>query len=459
MKKQQEPNKLDKLISLCKRRGYIFQSSEIYGGFGAYDFGPLGVELKNNIKKMWWKMFVTERADMFGQDASILMNPKVWEASGHLSNFSDPMVDCKKCKRRFRADHILELDSAEMSGDKSEKKNSANICPECGGELTEAKNFNLMFKTSVGPVEDAGSTAYLRPETAGGIFVNFKNTVNSMRARIPFGLGQIGKAFRNEITTENWIYRTREFEQMEVEYFISPDMWKEKFEAWMNVMKEWCKKIGIKDENLVIHEIEPDKLAHYSERTVDFEFKYPFGTKELYGLAYRTNYDLTQHSKFSGEDLSYTDPVTNEKYIPHIIEPSLGVDRSVLVCLLEAYTEMDARSGDDNSKHEQEVVLKLPYELAPVKVAILPLSKKEPLQKLATEISANLRKNWNIQYDETGSIGKRYRRQDEIGTPFCVTIDFDSLEDNQVTVRDRDTMKQQRVEILELQKYIEEKLK
>ena len=470
MAKKTENSKLDKLMSLCKRRGYIFQSSEIYGGFGAYDYGPLGVELKNNIKKAWWKMFIQNRADMVGQDASILMNPKVWEASGHLKNFSDPMVDCKKCKKRFRADHILEMTSSEMDGDGGKVTGSFDskqpskslgtggvICPECGGELTEAKNFNLMFKTSVGPVEDEGSIAYLRPETAGGIFVNFKNVVNSLRMRIPFGIGQIGKAFRNEITTENWIYRTREFEQMEVEYFINPKDWEKKFEEWLEIMKNWCKLLGIKNENLVLHEIEPEKLAHYSKRTVDFEFKYPFGTKELYGLAYRTDYDLTKHSEHSGEDLSYTDPITNEKYIPHIIEPSLGVDRSVLVCLLEAYSEMDARSGDDNSKHEQEVVLKLPYSLAPIKIAILPLSKKEPLQKLAQEISQTLNQNFVIQYDETGSIGKRYRRQDEIGTPFCLTIDFDSLEDSHVTVRDRDTMKQERIFINDLEEYFEEK--
>ena len=458
MKKVQENNKMDKLISLCKCRGYIFQSSEIYGGFGAYDYGPLGVELKNNIKKAWWKMFVTSRSDMVGLDASILMHSKIWEASGHLLNFSDPLVDCKKCKKRFRADHILELKSASPTGDKKEISEVApKVCPECGGELTPAKNFNLMFKTSVGPVENEGSVAYLRPETAQGIFVNFKNVINSMRMRVPFGIGQIGKAFRNEITTENFIFRTREFEQMEVEYFIHPNDWKEKFEEWVEIMKGWCKFIGIKDKNLVLHEIDKDSLAHYSDRTIDFEYKYPFGTKELYGLAYRTDHDLQVHQKASGEDLSYIDPRTNEKYLPHVVEPSLGVDRSVLVALLEAYTELDTRSGDEKAKHDKEIVLKLPYALAPIKIAILPLSKKEPLQKLAREIEKNLRNNYVVQYDETGSIGKRYRRQDEIGTPFCITIDFDSLEDKKVTVRDRDTMKQDRVEIKKLLEYFTNK--
>jgi glycyl-tRNA synthetase len=347
-----------------------------------------------------------------------------------------------------------------MAGDKKEnKKDQPMACPECGGELTDARNFNLMLKTFIGPVEDEGAVCYLRPETAGGIFVNFKNVLNSMRARLPFGIGQIGKAFRNEITTENWIYRTREFEQMEIEYFINPKDWQEKFNEWLELMKKWCEFLGIQKENLVLHEIADKDRAFYSKRTVDFEFKYPFGTKELYGLAYRTDYDLTQHSKFSGEDLSYTDPVSNEKFIPHIIEPSLGVDRTILPVLLEAYTEMAARSGDEDSKHEQEVVLKLPYALAPIKVAILPLSKKEPLGKIARKIETDLRKHFVVQYDETGSIGKRYRRQDEIGTPFCVTVDFESAEDKKVTVRDRDTMQQERIEIEKLREYLEKRFK
>lgn len=336
---------------------------------------------------------------------------------------------------------------------------SDKICPECGGELTEARNFNLMFKTFVGPVEDEGAVTYLRPETAGGIFTNFKNVVNSLRMRVPFGIAQIGKAFRNEVTTENWIYRTREFEQMEIEYFINPKNWKKYFEEWLDLMKEWCAFLGIKKENLVLHEIPDKERAFYSQRTVDFEFKYPFGTKELYGLAYRTDYDLNQHQKSSGEDLSYTDPVSGEKFMPHVIEPSLGVDRSFLVTMLEAYSEVEARSGEDDAKHEKEVVLKLPYELAPIKAAVLPLSKKEPLAKIAQQIEMNLRQvGLVVQYDETGSIGKRYRRQDEIGTPFCVTVDFDSVEDKKVTVRDRDTMEQDRVAIAELINFLRHKL-
>lgn len=454
-----QKNLMEKLISLCKRRGFVFPSSEIHGGLGGfYDYGSLGRELKNNIKNAWWKMFVTNRSDMTGVDASTIMPSKVWEASGHLKNFTDPLVDCKECKKRFRADHILELNSARPKNDKGKVGNdNPKICPECGGELTQVRQFNMMFKTSVGPVEDEGSIAYLRPETAAGIFTNFKNITNSMRTRVPFGIAQIGRAYRNEITTENYIFRTREFEQMEVEYFVHEKDWKKYFDEWVDIMKSWCKLLGIKDKNLVLHEIEKEDLAHYSKRTIDFEFQFPFGQKELYGLAYRTDYDLKQHQEFSDQDLSYTDPVTNEKYIPHVIEPSLGVDRSVLVTLLEAYTEVETRSGDKNSKHEKEVVLKLPYFLAPVKVAILPLSKKESLQKLGHEIEMNLRKDYVVQYDETGSIGKRYRRQDEIGTPFCITVDFESLEDKKVTIRDRDTMKQDRIEIKKLEEYFKGK--
>ncbi|HPI67160.1 MAG TPA: glycine--tRNA ligase [bacterium] len=456
-----EADKMDKLISLAKRRGFIFQSSEIYGGFGAYDYGPLGVELKNNIKRAWWRMFVTERPDMFGVDAAIIMHPRVWEASGHLKNFSDALVDCKKCHKRFRADHVLELENLKPGFDKEKNKEPEKmICPECGGELTAARQFNLMFKTFIGPVEEEGSVSYLRPETAGGIFTNYKNILQATRTKIPFGIAQIGKAFRNEITTENYIFRTREFEQMEVEYFIHPKNWEKSFEQWQKLMEEWCAFLGIKKENLKLHEISDNDRAFYSKRTIDFEYEYPFGVKELYGLAYRTDYDLSQHQKFSGEDLTYTDPESNEKFLPHVIEPSLGVDRSVLVALLEAYSEVAARSGEDDAKHETEVVLKLPYELAPIKVAILPLSKKEPLINLAKEIENDLRKTGlMIQYDETGSIGKRYRRQDEIGTPFCVTVDFDSLEDKKVTVRDRDTMQQERIAIEDLGECLENKLR
>jgi glycyl-tRNA synthetase len=457
----QEQTKMEKIISLAKRRGFIFPSSEIYGGIGAtYDYGPLGVELKNNIKRAWWKIFVQEREDMVGLDAAIIMHPKVWEASGHLKNFTDPLVDCKSCKKRFRADHLLEARAAEPGYDKEQPVDWEQIrCPECGGELTEVRNFNLMFKTFIGPLEDASSVAYLRPETAGGIYVNFKNVLNTSRLRIPFGIGQIGKAFRNEITTENFIFRMREFEQMEIEYFIHPDTWKENFEMWFEAMKKWCNLLGIKEKNLVYHEIPDADRAFYSKRTIDFEYQYPFGQKELYGLAYRTDYDLTQHQKFSGEDLSYTDPVTNEKYLPHVIEPSLGVDRSFLVCLLEAYEEIEGgRTTTTEATKEMEVVLHLPKALAPIKVAVLPLSKKENLTKVAKEIYAELRKKWATAYDEAGAIGRRYRRQDEIGTPYCLTVDFETLEDQAVTVRDRDTMKQDRIKIGELASYLQERL-
>lgn len=460
--KQEINNKMEKLMSLLKRRGFIFQSSEIYGGLQAsYDYGPLGVELKNNIKKAWWKKFVTNRIDMVGLDAAIIMHPKTWEASGHLQNFTDPLVDCKKCKRRFRADHLLEAKSLEPGYDKEKPLQITEIpCPECEGQLTDIRQFNLMFKTFMGPVEEDASVVYLRPETAGGIFVNFKNVVDTMRMRVPFGVGQIGKAFRNEITVENSIFRTREFEQMEIEYFVHPDEWQEKFEEWLVSMKEWCQFLGIREENLVTREIEGDELAFYSQRTVDFEYKFPFGQKELYGLAYRTNYDLTQHQNFSRQNFEYTDPDTKEKYIPHVIEPSLGVDRSFLATLLEAYTEVDGgRSTTTKSIKDMEVMLKIPYELAPVKISVLPLSKKEPFLQTAQEIIKRLSNDYNIQYDITGSIGKRYRRQDEIGTPFCITVDFDTDEDNKVTVRDRDTMKQERVGVEELEQYFASRLK
>lgn len=457
----EEPRTIEKVVNLAKRRGFIFPSSEIYGGLSAaYDYGPLGVELKNNIKKAWWKMFVTQRNDMVGLDAAIIMHPKTWEASGHLENFSDPLVECKKCHRRFRYDHLLEDKSLTPKHDKAKPADPKDIvCPECGGELTDVKQFNMMFKTFMGPVEDSASVVYLRPETAGGIFVNFKNVLESQRLRLPFGIAQIGKAFRNEITTENFIFRTREFEQMEVEYFIEPKGWEKYFESWLDTMRKWCEFLGLKKEDVVEVEISDKDRAFYSKRTVDFEFKFPFGQKELYGLAYRTDYDLSRHQKVSGQDLSYTDPMTREKFLPHVIEPSLGVDRSVLAVLLSAYTEIDGgRSTTTKAIKDVEVVLRLPYQLAPVKVAVLPLSKKEDLSKVSQDILLNLKKHFVCIYDETASIGKRYRRQDEIGTPYCVTVDFDSLEDKKVTVRDRDTMEQERIAIDDLETYFREKL-
>ena len=451
---------MNKVINLAARRGFVFPSSQIYGGLSAtYDYGPLGVELKNNIKKAWWKMFVTSRPDMYGMDASIIMHSKVWEASGHIQNFSDPLVDCTVCKQRFRADHLLEASSLKPEFDREKPIDPESIkCPSCGGKLTSPRNFNLMFKTFMGPVEEDASVVYLRPETAGGMFVNFKNVVETMRARVPFGLGQIGKAFRNEITTENYIFRMREFEQMEVEYFVHPNEWEKSFEDWLGVIRRWCDFLGIKPEHLHEHEIAEGDRAFYSKRTIDFEFQYPFGVKELYGLAYRTDYDLSQHQKFSGEKLYFDDPITKERYVPHVIEPSLGVDRSFLACLLEAYTEIEGgRSTTTEAVKEIEVVLRLPYELAPVKVAILPLSKKEPLTTIALDLANNLRRRWSTMYDETASIGKRYRRQDEIGTPFCITVDFETDVDKKVTIRNRDTMEQVRVPLTEVEAWLSEK--
>ena len=404
-------------------------------------------------------MFVTSRTDMVGLDTAIIMHPKAWEASGHLDNFSDPLVECKKCHKRFRFDHLLAGESIKPKRNKAKPKTPKEFsCPECGGDLTDVRQFNMMFKTFMGPVEDSASEVYLRPETAGGIFVNFKNVVETQRMRVPFGIGQIGKAFRNEITTENFIFRTREFEQMEVEYFVRPEDWEKYFDEWLNIMRDWCKFLGLKKDDIVEKEIGDDDRAHYSKRTIDFEYKFPFGQKELYGLAYRTDYDLKQHQKFSKQDLSYTDPVTKEKFIPHVIEPSLGVDRGLLAVLLSAYTEIEGgRTTTTKATKDVEMVLQLPYQLAPIKIAVLPLSKKENLAKVSQEILAKLKNDFVCIYDATQAIGRRYRRQDEIGTPYCVTIDFDSLEDKQVTVRDRDTMKQERIAIEELTSYFKEK--
>ncbi len=436
-----ENDLMQKIISLAKRRGFIFQSSEIYGGMAnAWDYGPLGVELKNNIKRLWWDRFVHRRDDVVGIDAALIMNPKVWEASGHLKNFTDPLVDCKKCKNRFRADEL-------------EKK----ICPDCGGELTPARQFNLMFKTFVGPVEDSGATAYLRPETAQAMFVDFINVLQTSRKKLPFGIAQTGKAFRNEITPGNYIFRTREFEQMEIEYFINPKNWSKEFDKWLKEMQSWLSALGVKKDEIHLREIKGSELAHYSKRTVDIEYKFPFGQKELYGLAYRADFDLKNHAKASGQNFEYQDPETGEKFIPHVIEPTWGVDRSLLVTLLSAYTEEQAPTTK-KGETETRIVLKIPKALAPIQVAVLPLSKKEELSKFARNIAETVRKEFITEYDETQSIGKRYRRQDEIGTPYCVTVDFESLEDGQVTVRDRDTMKQERIGISELVDYFEEKL-
>jgi glycyl-tRNA synthetase len=449
---------LEKIVSLCKRRGFIFPGSEIYGGLAnSWDYGPLGHLLKQNIKTAWWKFFVQEREDMVPVDSAIIMNPKVWEASGHLQNFSDDLVECKKCHHRFRADHIVSADELKPGYDKDKTKTKkAPVCPDCGGELTEPKSFNLMFKTFLGTTDDNTTTAYLRPETAGGMFVNFKNVLNATRRRLPFGIAQIGKCFRNEITPGNFIFRTREFEIAELEYFINPKQWEQIFEMWLEEIKRWWKDVmKVNMNNLVWHEIPDGERAHYSKRTMDIEYKYPFGVKELHGIAYRTDFDMSRHENISGQDLKYADPESGEKFLPHVIEPTFGVDRMLLVSLLEAYDE--EKVSGEKGEEDERVVLRFPKNMAPVKIAVLPLSKKEQLSSFTKNIAKDLRKIFEIEYDETQSIGRRYRRQDEIGTPYCVTADFDSLEDKKVTVRDRDTMKQDRIEIGDLSFYLKEK--
>ncbi len=456
----QENDLMDKIISLCKRRGFVFPGSEIYGGLAnSWDYGPLGHLLKQNIKKAWWKFFIQERSDMVPMDTAIIMNPKVWEASGHLQNFSDELVECKKCHHRFRSDHLLEAAQLEPGYDKEAPPKTIKdmVCPDCGGDLTDPKKFNLMFKTFLGTNEDTSTVAYLRPETAGGMFVNFKNIQQVTRRRLPFGIAQIGKNFRNEITPGNFIFRTREFEIGEFEYFINPKDWETIFEMWLSEIKRWWKDImQVNMDNLVWHEIPDGERAHYSKRTVDIEYKYPFGVKELHGIAYRTDFDLSRHQTVSGQDLTYTDPETNEKFLPHVIEPTFGIDRMLLVCLLEAYHEEDAPTSKEGET-EARVVMKFPKHLAPIQVAVLPLSKKDELAVVAKPLADELRKYFSVDYDETQSIGKRYRRQDEIGTPYCITIDFESINDKKVTVRDRDTMTQERIDISQLITYLKQK--
>lgn len=455
---------MDKLVSLCKGRGFVYAGSEIYGGLAnTWDYGPLGVELKNNVKKAWWKKFVQESEYNVGVDCAILMNPTVWEASGHLSGFSDPLMDCKECKSRHRADNLVEayiaknnLDTkiAGWSNEQLEKYViDKNIkCPVCGNSnFTGVRKFNLMFKTFQGVNEDTANTVYLRPETAQGIFVNFANVLRSSRCRVPFGIAQIGKSFRNEITPGNFTFRTREFEQMELEFFCTPGTDLDWFAYWKDFCHQWLLGLGIKDENLKLRDHDPEELSHYSNATTDFEFLFPFGWGELWGIADRTDFDLKAHAAKSGKSMDYTDPVTNEKYVPYCIEPSLGADRMVLAFLCNAYEEQDLGDGDSR------VVLRLHHALAPYKVAVLPLQKKQ-LGDKANEIYRMLAKRFAATYDETGSIGKRYRRQDEIGTPWCITVDFDTLEHGTVTVRDRDTMQQERVAIADLQGYFAQKL-
>lgn len=454
---------MDKIVNLCKGRGFIFPGSEIYGGLAnAWDYGPLGVQMKNNIKAAWWKKFVQENPYNVGLDCSILMNPTVWQASGHLGGFSDPLMDCKNCKARHRADNLIEEymkkkgieeNIAGWSNEQLENyiKEKSIVCPICGkSDFTPIRKFNLMFKTFQGVTEDSSSTIYLRPETAQGIFVNFKNVQRSTRKRVPFGIGQIGKSFRNEITPGNFIFRVREFEQMELEFFCQPGTDLEWFNYWKNYCHNWLLEIGIKDENLKLRDHDQEELCFYSKATTDFEFKFPFGWGELWGVADRTDYDLSQHAKFSGKDLTYQDPVTNEKYIPYVIEPSLGVERLMLAYLCNAYDEEQLENG------ESRVVMHFHPAIAPYKVAILPLQKN--LSEKAREIYAQLSKHFMVDYDEAGSIGKRYRREDEIGTPLCVTVDFDTLENDTVTVRDRDTMQQIRLHVDELKDYISKKI-
>jgi len=452
-------NKDDKLMekvqTLARNRGFVYPDSEIYGGMAnTWDLGPLGVELKNNLKQLWWKFFVQSHDNMVGVDSAIIMNPRVWEASGHVGEFGDVLVDCKKCQNRFRADHIIEeVIQIDVEGKTSKEiseiltKNKVK-CPSCGAtDFTEPRQFNLLFKTHVGVIEDDKSAAYLRGETAQGMFTNFKNIVATSRKRVPFGIAQIGKAFRNEITPGNYIFRTREFEIAEFEYFIHPGDWEKPFEFWLANMHEFADIIGLPKNKLHDHDIPKEKLAHYSKRTVDIEFDFPFGQKELWGIAYRQDYDLSRHIEYSKEDLSYTDPMTSEKYVPHVIEPTFGVERTMLAILCSAYSE-------DMVGDESRTVLRLPMTLAPFKFAVLPLSKKPELEGNAKEVWTLLSKLGNTDYDETQSIGKRYRRQDEIGTPYCITVDFETLEDNAVTIRDRDTMKQTRVKINELEKHL-----
>ncbi len=449
MAKEPENNLMEKIVALCKRRGFVYQGSEIYGGLsGTWDYGPLGVALKKNIENLWWKRFVSDREDMYGVDAAILMNQEVWKASGHTTTFSDPLVECMKCKRRFRAGQLTD----------------PKTCPDCKGKLGEARQFNMMFRTHIGATEDETAVSYLRPETAGGMFVNFKNVLDSLHPKLPFGLAQIGKAFRNEIAPRDFIFRVRELEQMEIEYFIPEKLWEEQFEYWRKEMLDWMKSIGLSSSKIHELEVAPEDRAHYSKRTIDFEFDFPFGRKELYGLAYRTDFDLASHSKASGVDLSYFDDETKERFVPHVIEPTFGVGRTMLALLCDAYTE-------DTLGEEPRVFLKLSPAVAPVKVAVFPLLKNKPvLVEKAREVFTMLKKEFGaVVFDDDGNIGKRYRRQDEIGTPFCITVDFDTVEkparpdarlndtvgqdtgrsggDSSVTVRDRDSGKQERVPI------------
>ncbi|TDI80946.1 MAG: glycine--tRNA ligase [Caldithrix sp.] len=436
MSKNSTEKAMNKLVALCKRRGYIFQSSEIYGGLdSSYDYGPLGVELKKNIKEFWWQSMVQTREDIVGLDSAILMHPKIWEASGHVEGFNDPMIDCKNCKRRFREDD-------ERVKDK---------CPVCAGELTEVRQFNLMFKTQMGAVAEDASIVYLRPETAQGIYVNFVNVMQSSRQKIPFGIAQIGKAFRNEITPRNFIFRTREFEQMEMQFFVKPGSDGEWFEYWKEQRINWYDDLGIKKENLRFHQHGKDELAHYAAAAFDIEFKYPFGWKELEGVHNRTDFDLKRHTEYSGKDLQYFDDATRERYTPYIIETSAGCDRTLLTCLVDAYDE-------EELEKDTRTVLRLSPKIAPIKAGIFPLVKKDGMPEIGRKITDDLKKHMPVFYDESGAVGRRYRRQDEAGTPFCITVDSQTLEDDTVTVRERDSMQQDRVASDKLLEFLKDRI-
>ena len=460
---------MEKIVALAKNRGYVYPGSEIYGGLAnTWDYGPLGVEFKNNVKKAWWKKFVQESKYNVGLDAAILMNPRTWEASGHIGGFADPLIDCKECRSRFRADKLIEdyrsekgLPEEAIDGWSNEKleeyiRDEQISCPECGkSNFTNIRQFNLMFKTFQGVTEDSQSQIYLRPETAQGIFVNFKNVQRTSRKKIPFGIAQIGKSFRNEITPGNFTFRTREFEQMELEFFCKPGEDLEWFNYWRSYCVDFLKSLGMTMNNIRTRDHEKEELSHYSNATTDIEFLFPFGWGELWGIADRTDFDLSKHAEFSGQDMTYLDPDTNERYVPYCIEPSLGADRVALAFLVDAYDE-EVLSTDDNGKEDTRIVLRLHPALAPFKAAVLPLSKK--LSVVAEPIFEELSKYFNVDYDASGSIGKRYRREDEIGTPFCICVDFDTETDGCVTIRDRDTMEQIRIPVSEVRSYIEEKL-
>jgi glycyl-tRNA synthetase len=436
---------MDKLVSLAKRRGFVFQSSEIYGGLGSvWDYGPLGVELKRNIKERWWRSMVHEREDVEGLDAAILMHPKVWEASGHVAGFTDPLVDCKQCKNRFRAD------DSRLKGTPGEPDAR---CPVCGnkGTLTAPRQFNLMFKTFMGPVEESASIVYLRPETAQGIYVNYLNVLQSSRQKIPFGIAQIGKAFRNEITPGNFIFRTREFEQMEMQFFVKPGTEDQWFESWRQDRMLWHQSLGVRPEKLRFHQHGPDELAHYAKAAYDIEYEFPFGWHEFEGIHNRTDFDLSRHQQASGKKLEYLDPATNERFVPYVVETSLGADRTALVVLCDAYHEEEVQG-------EKRVVLRLHPSIAPLKAAVFPLVNKDGMPELARRVYDDLRRQFNVFYDDGGSIGRRYRRQDEAGTPFGITVDGQSLQDQTVTVRDRDTLAQERIAVSRLAEYLTAKL-